>query len=157
VFVRRQDDDEREGDDEQEKQSTDKPSPTPVKPPRYESGKRWLNGIILKWFRVSAEHCDMINLPGIVLYKVGNILFFLVPYIALGIWDCKVSRNGWIASSGPALLISFSEGLSIASPKRVFGKLAWFRRSCGSRLRDRRYDDSPQLFESHLARILVSF
>jgi uncharacterized protein DUF6868 len=47
--------------------------------------KGWLNGIILKWFRVSAEHCDMINLTGIVLYKVGNILFFLVPYIALRI------------------------------------------------------------------------
>jgi hypothetical protein len=28
---------------------------------------------------------DMINLTGIVLYKVGNILFFLVPYIALRI------------------------------------------------------------------------
>jgi hypothetical protein len=47
--------------------------------------KGWLNEIILKWFRVSAEHCDMINLTGIVLYKVGNILFFLVPYIALRI------------------------------------------------------------------------
>jgi hypothetical protein len=35
--------------------------------------------------RVSAEHCDMINLTGIVLYKAGNILFFLVPYIALRI------------------------------------------------------------------------
>jgi hypothetical protein len=31
--------------------------------------KGWLNGIILKWFRVPAEHCDMINLTGIVLYK----------------------------------------------------------------------------------------
>jgi hypothetical protein len=39
-FVRRQDNDEREGDVEQEKQSTDKPSPTPVHPPRYESRKR---------------------------------------------------------------------------------------------------------------------
>ena len=47
--------------------------------------KGWLNGIILKWFRVSAEHCDMINLTGIVLYKVGNILFFLVPHIVLRI------------------------------------------------------------------------
>ena len=47
--------------------------------------KGWLNGIILKWFRVPAEHCDMINLTGIVLSKVGNILFFLVPYIALRI------------------------------------------------------------------------
>ena len=27
----------------------------------------------------------MINLTGIVLYKVGNILFFRVPYIALRI------------------------------------------------------------------------
>src|SRR3984893_8540327 len=70
---------------------------------------------------------------------------------------CKVSRNGGIARSGPALLISFSEGISIASSKRVFGKLRWFRQSCESRLRDRRYDDSPQLFESHLARVLVSF
>jgi hypothetical protein len=39
----------------------------------------------------------------------------------------------------------------------LLGKLGWFRQSCGSRLRDRRYDDSPQLFESHLARILLSF
>jgi hypothetical protein len=44
-----------------------------------------------------------------------------------------------------------------APPINVFGKLGWFRQSCGSRLRDRRYDDSPQLFESHLARILVFF
>src|SRR5260370_18804705 len=47
--------------------------------------KGCLNGIILKWFRVSAEHCDMINLTGIVLYKVTNLLFFIVPYIALRI------------------------------------------------------------------------
>ena len=66
-----------------------------------------------------------------------------------------------IASSGPALLISFSEGISIASSKRVFGELGGFGNLAepfaGSRLRDRRYDDSPQVFESHLARILVSF
>jgi hypothetical protein len=43
-----------------------------------------------------------------------------------------LSRNGWIASSGPALLISFSEGISIASSKRVFGELGWFRQSCGT-------------------------
>jgi hypothetical protein len=56
--------------------------------------KGWLNGIILKWFRVPAEHCDMINLTGIVLYKVGKWM------------DCERQ----IATSGPALLISFSEG-----------------------------------------------
>jgi hypothetical protein len=63
----------------------------------------------------------------------------------IGFVDCRVSRNGWKASSEPALLISFSEGISIASSKRVFGKLEWVRQSCGSRLRDRRDDDSPQL------------
>jgi hypothetical protein len=47
--------------------------------------KGWLNGMVLKWFRVSAEHCDRINLMGIVVYKVGNILLFIVPYIALRI------------------------------------------------------------------------
>ena len=31
--------------------------------------KGWLNGFMLKWFRVSAEHCDMINLTGIVLHN----------------------------------------------------------------------------------------
>ncbi len=36
-FVGRQDYDKGKRDDEQEKQSTDKPSQTPVKPPRYES------------------------------------------------------------------------------------------------------------------------
>jgi len=44
-----------------------------------------VNGIILKWFRYRPNNCDMIDLTGIVLYKVGNILFFLVPYIALRI------------------------------------------------------------------------
>jgi len=37
-----------------------------------------------------------------------------------------------IASIGPALLISFSEGISIASSKRVFGELGCFRQSCGT-------------------------
>jgi hypothetical protein len=71
--------------------------------------------------------------------------------------DCRVSREGWNASSEPALLISFSEGISSASSNPVFGKLGWFRQSCGSGLRDRRYDDRPHLFESYLAPILVSF
>jgi hypothetical protein len=66
-----------------------------------------------------------------------------------------------IASSGPALLISFSEGISIASSKRVFGELGWFRQSCGTfrgiSAQGSPYDDSPQLFRSHLAQILVSF
>jgi hypothetical protein len=38
-----------------------------------------------RWFRVSAEQYDVINLAGIVLFKMGIILFNLVPYIALRI------------------------------------------------------------------------
>jgi hypothetical protein len=72
-----------------------------------------------------------------------------------------VSRNGWIASSGPALLISFSEGISIVSSKRVFGDLGWFRQSCGTFSGDLGLGIAVMtivrsFFESHLARILVS-
>jgi hypothetical protein len=35
------------------------------------------------WFRVSQEQFDMINIGGISLYKIGIILFNLVPWIAL--------------------------------------------------------------------------
>ena len=45
--------------------------------------KGWLNAVVLRWFRVPAEECDRINLMGIVVYKVGNLLLFIVPYIAL--------------------------------------------------------------------------
>lgn len=36
-------------------------------------------------FRMSAEQFDAINYAGITLYKVGILLFNLVPYIALRI------------------------------------------------------------------------
>jgi hypothetical protein len=36
-----------------------------------------------KWVRVSAEHFDMLNVAGITLYKIGIILFNLVPCIVL--------------------------------------------------------------------------
>jgi hypothetical protein len=41
-----------------------------------------------------------------------------------------------IASSGPALLISFSEGINIASSKRVFEELGWFRQILRNLSRD---------------------
>jgi hypothetical protein len=66
-----------------------------------------------------------------------------------------------IASNGPALQISFSEGdkhrVLKARLRGVGVVSAILRNLSRDRLRDRRYDDSPQLFESHLARILVSF
>ena len=38
-----------------------------------------------RWFRVTSEQFDAINFSGIVLFKLGVILFNLVPYIALRI------------------------------------------------------------------------
>jgi hypothetical protein len=36
-----------------------------------------------RWFRISPEQFDMLNIGGITLYKTGIILFNLVPCIAL--------------------------------------------------------------------------
>jgi len=45
----------------------------------------WLNHLVRKLFRVPTEQVDAINYAGIVLYKMGIILFFLTPYVALRI------------------------------------------------------------------------
>jgi hypothetical protein len=45
----------------------------------------WLHRLWGRWFRLSAEQFDMVNFAGIVLYKLGVLLFNLVPYIALRI------------------------------------------------------------------------
>src|ERR1035441_184839 len=106
----------------------------------------------------------MINLTGIVLYKVGNILFFLVPYIALRIVGLAVMDGLRAADceqrtcSADLILLRDKHRVLKARFRGVGVVSAILRNlSPGSRLRDRRYDDSPQLFESHLARILVSF
>jgi hypothetical protein len=36
-----------------------------------------------RWFRLSPEAFDAVNYAAIALYKIGNILFFLVPALAL--------------------------------------------------------------------------
>ncbi|HLV81131.1 MAG TPA: hypothetical protein VKT32_12655 [Chthonomonadaceae bacterium] len=46
---------------------------------------RWMYRLYGKWFRLSEEQFDGINLAGIALYKMGILLFNLVPYIALRI------------------------------------------------------------------------
>jgi hypothetical protein len=67
-------------------------------------------------------------LLGCVILNIGLVTVWSILVLVAKGW---LSRNGWIASSGPALLLSFSEGMSIASSKRVFGELGWFRQSCG--------------------------
>jgi hypothetical protein len=56
----------------------------------------------------------------------------VLPCAVYCLADCWVSRNGWIASSGLALLISFSEQISIASSKRVFMELGQHWQSRGT-------------------------
>jgi hypothetical protein len=45
----------------------------------------WLYRLWVRWFRLTPEQFDAINFAGITLYKVGILLFNLVPYIALRI------------------------------------------------------------------------
>jgi hypothetical protein len=45
----------------------------------------WMYRVWGCWFRMSPKQFDTVNFAGIVLYKVGIILFSLVPYIALRI------------------------------------------------------------------------
>jgi hypothetical protein len=43
----------------------------------------WLLRLWGKWVRVSAEQFDLLNVAGITLYKMGVVLFNLVPCIVL--------------------------------------------------------------------------
>jgi hypothetical protein len=45
----------------------------------------WLYRLWGKWFRLSAEQLDAINFAGMVLFKIGVLLFNVVPYVALRI------------------------------------------------------------------------
>ena len=43
----------------------------------------WLYRMHSRWFRLSPEAFDACNYGGVAVYKIGNLLFFLVPAIAL--------------------------------------------------------------------------
>ena len=43
----------------------------------------WTYRLHTRWFALSREAFDMLNYGGIGLYKLGNILFFLAPALAL--------------------------------------------------------------------------
>jgi len=46
---------------------------------------QWLYRLWGKWLRLTTEQFDAINFAGIALYKLGILLFNLVPYVALRI------------------------------------------------------------------------
>ncbi len=43
----------------------------------------WLHRLWGHWFRLTTEQFDAINFAGVAIYKVGILLFNLVPYVAL--------------------------------------------------------------------------
>ena len=43
----------------------------------------WLYRMHTRWFAVSREAFDGLNYAGVAIYKIGNMLFFLVPALAL--------------------------------------------------------------------------
>jgi len=45
-------------------------------------GFGWMQRLCSRWYGVSAEHFYAINFAGIAFYKVGIILFNLVPLIS---------------------------------------------------------------------------
>jgi Family of unknown function (DUF6868) len=51
----------------------------------------WMYGIHARWFKLSVETFDAVHYAGLSVYKIGTILFNLVPLIAL-FWVCRRSR-----------------------------------------------------------------
>jgi len=45
----------------------------------------WMHGLHSRWFYLSREQFDALHYAGMALYKIGILLFNLVPYIALHI------------------------------------------------------------------------
>jgi hypothetical protein len=45
----------------------------------------WMYGFHGLWFHLSVEQFDALHYGGMTLYKIGILLFNLVPYIALRI------------------------------------------------------------------------
>jgi hypothetical protein len=43
----------------------------------------WIQQLHGHWFRMSAEQFDSVHYKGMAIYKIGILLFNLVPYIAL--------------------------------------------------------------------------
>lgn len=49
----------------------------------FVSGHDWLYRMHSRWFKLSAEMFDALNYAGVAIYKIGIMLFVVVPLIAL--------------------------------------------------------------------------
>ena len=47
----------------------------------------WMYLLHSRWFRISVEQFDMLHYTGMSVYKIGILLFNLVPFVALHIVD----------------------------------------------------------------------
>lgn len=47
----------------------------------------WLYRMHSRWFKLSPEMFDTLNYAGVAIYKIGIILFVLVPLVALLVVD----------------------------------------------------------------------
>lgn len=47
--------------------------------------REWLYRLWSKWFRLSAAQFEAISFAGMALFKIGILLFNVVPYVALRI------------------------------------------------------------------------
>jgi hypothetical protein len=43
----------------------------------------WMHRLHGRWFRISVEHFDAIHYAAMAVYKIGILLFNVVPYVAL--------------------------------------------------------------------------
>ena len=48
-------------------------------------GHEWMYGWHSRWFQLSREQFDSVHYGGMALYKIGILLFNLIPYMALRI------------------------------------------------------------------------
>ncbi len=50
----------------------------------------WLFRLHTRWFKLSIESFDRIHYAGMAVYKIGILLFNLVPYAALWVLSSRV-------------------------------------------------------------------
>lgn len=51
----------------------------------FRFARDWMYGFHGRWFRLSPQQFDGIHYTGMAIYKMGILLFNLVPYLALHI------------------------------------------------------------------------
>ena len=52
----------------------------------------WMYLLHSRWFHLSVEQFDMLHYGGMAIYKIGVLLFNLVPFVALRIVGGRIGR-----------------------------------------------------------------